>query len=303
MSRKLVALFLAALMLMGCLPAGAEEGVLTVTDMHGREITLTEPATRIVALQPSDCEILCALGCEDALVGIGQYCDYPASITGLPVVQSGAETNIEEILALNPQVVLMNDMAQSEEQVKQLEENGVKVVISTTSDIASVYTAIRLIGQVMGKETEAEAVIADMQATFDDIRAKVSGEAKKVYFEISPPPYLYSAGSSSYMNELAEICGLKNIFDDQADAWLMISEEQVIERNPDYIVLITGMGSAGVEEILARNGWGDIAAIKNGKVLNDDSSCMARPSPRLKEAAIELYNFVYGEEAAEKPAA
>jgi iron complex transport system substrate-binding protein len=303
MSRKMVSLLLSLLMLLSIAPALAEGTGYTVTDMMGREITLAAPADRIVVLQPSDCEILYALGCGDAIVGRGQYVDYPAEVADRPVVQSGAETNVEEILALRPQVVLMNTMAQSEEQVKQLEENGVKVVISTTSDIASVYTAIRLIGQVMGKETEAEAVIADMQATFDDIRAKVSGEAKKVYFEISPPPYLYSAGSSSYMNELAEICGLKNIFDDQADAWLMISEEQVIERNPDYIVLITGMGSAGVEEILARNGWGDIAAIKNGKVLNDDSSCMARPSPRLKEAAIELYNFVYGEEAAEKPAA
>ena len=83
----------------------------------------------------------------------------------------------------------------------------------------------------------------------------------------------------------------------------MIIEQQVIERNPDYIVLITNMGSAGVEEIMSREGWGDISAIQNQKVFNDDDSCMARPSPRLKEAAIELYNFVYEIEAEEKPAA
>ena len=138
MSKKLVSLFLAALMLIGCLPVLAETPAITVTDMHGREIILTEPATRIVAMQPSDCEILCAIGCEDALVGIGQYCDYPASILDKPVVQSGAETNIEEILALNPQVVLMNDMGQSEEQVRQLEGNGVKVVVSKAADIEGV---------------------------------------------------------------------------------------------------------------------------------------------------------------------
>lgn len=303
MSKKLVALFLAALMLISCLPALAEDTAITVTDMHGREITLTEPATRIVAMQPSDCEILCAIGCEDAIVGRGLYVDYPASILEVPVVQSGAATNVEEILALQPQVVLMNSMSQSEEQVQQLEQNGVKVVVSTTSNIESVYTAITLIGKLMGKDAEAEAVIADMQATFDEIKAKVSGETKKVYFEISPPPYLYTAGSSSYMNELAEICGVKNIFADQEDAWLMISEEQVIERNPDYIVLITGMGSAGIEEIMTREGWGDINAIKNQKVFNDDDSCMARPSPRLKDAAIELFNFIYEIEAEEEPAA
>ena len=303
MSKKLVSLFLVLLMAFGAAASSAEGAGIVVTDMMGREITLSEPATRIVVMQPSDCEILCAIGCEEAIVGRGQYVDYPASILEVPVVQSGAETNVEEILALQPQVVLMNSMSQSEEQVKQLEENGVQVVVSTTSNIESVYTAIQLIGKLMGKDAEAEAVIADMQATFDEIKAKVSGETKKVYFEISPPPYLYTAGSSSYMNELAEICGITNIFADQEDAWLMISEEQVIERDPDYIVLITNMGSAGVEEILSREGWSDISAIKNRKVFNDEDSCMARPSPRLKDAAIELYNFVYEIEAEEKPAA
>ena len=91
MSKKLFALLFVMLMLCG---AALADGI-TVTDMHGREIALDQPATRIVALTPSDCEILCAIGCEDALVGRGKYCDYPESISALPVVQSGAETNIE----------------------------------------------------------------------------------------------------------------------------------------------------------------------------------------------------------------
>ena len=111
MNKKLSALLLTVLMLCGAAFALADG--ITVTDMHDREITLDAPATRIVALTPSDCEILCAIGCEDALVGRGKYCDYPESISELPVVQSGAETTLEEILALDPQVVLMSDMSQT----------------------------------------------------------------------------------------------------------------------------------------------------------------------------------------------
>ena len=66
---------------------------------------------------------------------------------------------------------------------------------------------------------------------------------------------------------------------------------------------IHGLNSQGVEEILSREGWGDISAIRNQKIFNDDDSCMARPSPRLKDAAVELYNFVYEVEAEEEPAA
>ena len=306
MSKKLVSLFLAVLMVFSISASLAEGSAVTVTDMHDREITLTEPATRIVVMQPSDCEILCAIGCEDAIVGRGQYVDYPASVLEVPVVQSGAETNVEEILALNPQVVLMNDMAQSEEQVKQLEENGVKVVVSSATDIEGVYYAIRMIGKLMGKEENAEAVIADMQATFDEIKANSKNEGKTVYFEVSPLQWgLWTAGKGTFMDELAEICGLTNAFADLND-WAAISEEQVLARDPDYIVTITmyyGEGPTPVEEIISREGWGDLKAVKNGEILNAESNAISRPGPRLKDAAIELYTFITENKVEEVPAA
>lgn len=303
MPKKLVALLLAMLMLLSMATVLAEDTSITVTDMYNREITLAEPATRIVALTASDCEILCALGCEDALVGRGAYCDYPASILDLPVVQSGADTNIEEILALNPQVVLMSDMAQTEEQVAMLEENGVKVVISDANDIAGVYTAIRMIGALMAKDAEAEALIADMQATFDEIAAQSEKREKTIYFEVSPLQWgLWTAGSGTFMDELATLCGVTNAFAD-IEGWQSISEEQVLERNPDYIVSIAGMGDTAVEEIMSREGWSDLNAVTNGKVYNADSNAISRPGPRLKDAAIELYRFLNDIEAEEVPAA
>ncbi len=302
MSKRLVSLFLALLMALCAAGATAEGAAVTVTDMHDRVVELAEPVTRIVALTPSDCEILCAIGCEDALVGRGKYCDYPESILDVPVVQSGAETNIEEILALEPQVVLMSDMSQTEEQVNMLEQNGVKVVVSDANDIAGTYTAIRMIGKLMSKDDAAEAVIADMQATFDEITANSPASGKTIYFEVTPLQWgLWTAGSATFMDELAAMCGLTNAFSD-IEGWAAISEEQVLERNPDYIVSIAGMGDTAVEEIMGREGWGDLNAIKNAKVYNADSNAIARPGPRLKDAAIELYNFLH-DVVEEEPAA
>ncbi|MBQ8555107.1 MAG: ABC transporter substrate-binding protein [Clostridia bacterium] len=308
MSKKLVSLFLVMLMLLS-MTALAEDAAVTVTDMYGREITLAEPATRIVALTASDCEILCALGCEDMLVGRGEYCDYPASILDVPVVQSGADTNLEEILALAPQVVLMSDMAQSEQTVQALENAGVKVVVSNADDLEGVYTAIRLIGALMGKDAEAEALSADMQSTFADIAARSENTGKTVYFEVSPLQWgLWTAGSNTFMDELAAMCGLTNAFAD-VEGWAAISEEQVLARDPDYIVTITmyyGEGPTPVEEIMGRTGWGGLKAVVNGDILNADSNSISRPGPRLKDAALDLYNFLNDtvqEEAAEAPAA
>ena len=294
MTKKLAALLLAALLTLSLCPALADGGV-TVTDMKDRVITLIEPATRIVALTASDCEILCALGCEDALVGRGEYCDYPASVLDKPSVQSGYETNIEQIIALQPQVVLMSTMAQTEEQVKALEDAGVKVVVSDAQDIEGVYTAIGLIGALMGKDAEAEALAADMQAAFAGIADKAENTGKTVYFEVSPLQWgLWTAGKGTFMDELATLCGLTNAFAD-LDGWAEISEEQVLARDPDYIVTITmyyGEGPTPVEEIKGRVGWDTLKAVQNDDILNADYNEMSRPGPRLMDAAETLYTFV-----------
>ena len=95
---------------------------------------------------------------------------------------------------------------------------------------------------------------------------------------------------------LAELCGMQNAFAD-IEGWQSVSQEQVIERNPDYIVLVTGMGEAAPDEVKARDGWGEMDAIKNDAIFNADSYEMTRPAPRLKDAAISLYNFLNGIEA------
>lgn len=294
-SKKLVSLFLVVLMIFGMTTAVMAEGAsVTITDMHGREITLTEPVTRIVALTPADCEILCAIGCEEMLVGRGEYCDYPESILDLPALATGDGLNVEQILALEPQVVIADDMGQVEEQYEQLAANGVKVVVSDTTDIEGVYTAIRMISTLTGKEAEGEAVIAQMQATFEYISGLCEESDKTIYFEVMPLEWgLWTAGDNTFMHELAHICGMENAFADITD-WQAISQEQVIERDPDYIVLVTGMGETAVDEVLGREGWGDMKAIQAEAVYNADSYAMTRPGPRLADAAEALYEFLYG---------
>ena len=302
---KLVSLLLCLILVcpvFGC----AEDAAVTVTDMTGREITLDAPATRIVALTASDCEILYALGAGDTLVGRGEYCDYPEDVQDVPSVQSGYETNIEEIIALEPQVVLMATMAQTTEQVEALEAAGVRVVVSDAQDIAGVYTAIELIGAVTGKNEEAAALIAGMKDSFAAIAAEAKGDGSKtVYFEVSPLEYgLWTAGKGTFMDELAQMVGLKNAFED-VEGWAAISEEQVLERDPDYIVTISmyyGEGPTPVEEIMGREGWQELKAVKNGAVFNADSNEISRPGPRLVDAAQALYDFVYGEKETEKAA-
>ena len=255
---------------------------------------------RIVALAAADCEILYAIGAGDRLVGRGEYCDYPAEVADVTSVQSGDATNYEQILELGPQVLLMPKMGQTEEQIQFLADAGIQVVVSDAQDIDGVYEAIRMIGKLAGKSGRAEQLCESMQAAFAEVSGKVpaDGEEKTVYFEVSPLAYgLWTAGSGTFMDEIAQMLGLKNAFAD-VEGWAEISEEQVLERNPDYIVTITmyyGEGPTPVEEIESRAGWENVAAVKNGEILNLQNDELSRPGPRLADGAKALYDFVYGE--------
>lgn len=290
-----------SLAITGCGSSGndnpPDSGSIVITDSSGAEIKLDAPATRIVALTAANCEIIYALGAEASLIGRGEYCDYPAEILDIPAVQSGSNTNIEQIMALEPQIVIMSMMDQTEEQISALKNAGIKVIVSDAQNIEDVYTSIELIGKVVGKDQQATQLIDDMQKEFSEITAKIKDAGDKtVYFEVSPLEYgLWTAGSNTFMDELSQMLGVNNIFADVSD-WGEISQEQVIERDPDFIVTVTmyfGEGPKPEDEIMARKGWQDITAIKNGAVLVADSDAITRPGPRLTEAAKGLYNFFY----------
>lgn len=296
---------LTALALALTAPAAVAEG-LTLTDMADREIALESPATRVIALNPADCEILYALGAEDVLVGRGEYCNYPGDVTELPSVNSGAETNIEQILALEPQVIVMSKMAQTVEQVEALEAAGVRVIISDAQDLAGVYDAIAMLGELTGRQEAAAALAEEMQEGFDALREKAEDTGKTVYFEVSPLEWgLWTSGADTFLDELAQIVGLTNAFSD-VTGWAEISQEQVLARDPDYIVTTAayyGEGELPVDEIVAREGWQDLKAVKNDAVYNADADMTSRPGPRLLDAAQDLFDFVYGTGEAAQPAA
>lgn len=302
---RLIAAFTAILMLAGCGSSGgtasgsgtgSNSQSVSVTDMAGRQVELDAPAEKIVALEPADCEILYAIGAGSTLVGRGEYCDYPEEVSSVPSVSTGSEFNAEEIIVLEPQLVIMSTMATSEDAVRTLEDAGIKVVVTDAQDIDGVYQAIELIGAVTGNNDEAESLITDMKTQFDEVETAAGTGTPSIYFEVSPLEYgLWTAGSGTFMDEIATMIGCKNLFSD-VTGWAEVSEEQVIERNPDYIVTITmyyGEGLTPEEEIASRTGWEDVTAVKEGRIINIQDNSLSRPGPRLAEGAKTLSDFVW----------
>ena len=107
---------------------------------------------------------------------------------------------------------------------------------------------------------------------------------------------LWTAGSGTFMDEIAAMLGLENIFAD-VEGWAEVSEEQVIARNPDYIFTVGmyfGEGPEPDEEIVSRSGWENVSAVKDGRVFMANADELSRPGPRLADGAKALYGDVYG---------
>lgn len=276
--------------------AKSPEGAIELTDMVDRTVTLEQPAKKIVAINPSACEILYAIGAKDTLVARGTYCDYPEEIKALPEVESGNNLNTEQIIALEPDLVIMSTMAQSEEQVKTLETAGIQVMVADAHNLEGVYQSIALIGKAVAKEEEATQVVDDMKAAFKEYGEKARDEGLKVYFEISPLEQgLWSAGKNTFMDEIATTLKLENIFSD-IDGWSQVSEEQILQRDPDIIVTVEmfmGNGEKPEDKLKERASWKNLKAVENDRVYRLNNDAFTRPGPRLKDALIELYSVVY----------
>jgi len=293
--RKILSLVMIAVLILasaGCGEGSAGSQGIKLVDSRGVEITLESAPRSIVSLSPANTEILYALGAGDQIIAVSEYCNYPEEALSKRQLPTGEKLSVEALVALKPDMVIMSKMNAMEDQIAQMEQAGIKVVVTEANSLDETYAMIRLVGQAIGKGKEADELVAGMQDSFAALKKKAEGrKPKSVYIEVSPLQYgLWSCGKGTFVQELLDIVGAKNIFDD-VTGWSAVSEEQVIERNPDIIVTtlspLTGIEDP-VGEIMGRSNWSEITAVKEGRVYMLDADMLSRPGPRLVDAAKEL---------------
>lgn len=273
----------------------------TVTDDNDKEITFDKIPETVVSLQPSNTEILFALGVGDKVIGATDYDNYPEEAKDVERVSDSVTINAEKILALKPDAIIAYSNGDPA-ALKPLEDAGIPVfVIKSAGNFDDVYGDINQIAEVMGVTEKAEDLITDIKTQIKDVEDKVASvdTKKETYFEISPSPELYTAGAGTFQQEILASAGIENIFADQK-GWPKISEEEVIKRNPPTIITTVGYVEKPVDEIKARKGWGKITAVKENKVYKLNEDVMSRPGPRIGEAVELAAKTVYPELFKEK---
>ncbi|MGF3105819.1 ABC transporter substrate-binding protein [Rossellomorea sp. DUT-2] len=268
----------------------------SVTDDRGEEISFEKVPETVISLQPSNTEILFAIGAGDKVTGATEYDNYPEEAKEIKRVSDSMTVNAEEVIALKPEVVIAYTTG-DDAGVKQLEEAGLNVfVIQSAQTFEDVYGDIEQIATVMGVEKKGNELVDGIKQQISDVKEKVSTlkEKEQVYFEISPSPDIYTAGAETFQQEILETAGVENIFVDQK-GWVKVAEEEIIKRNPNMILTTVGYVDEQTAEIKSRESWKDVHAVKNGQVYFLDSDIMSRPGPRIGEAVELTAKTVYPE--------
>jgi iron complex transport system substrate-binding protein len=276
---------------------------LSVNDALNNKVTLDEQPKHIVSLIPSNTEILFELGLNKEIVGVSDFDNYPKEAAEKEKI-GGMEFNVEKIISLNPDLVLAHESTavSAEEGLEQLRGAGVKVyIVRDANSFEEVYTTMENIGTLVGKKDEAESVISEMKADLESIKEKVSGvsEKKKVYVEVSPSPDIYSTGKNTFIDQMLSLVNAENVMSDQK-GWVQVNQEAVIASNPDVIITTYGFYSENPkEQVMGREGWKDVTAIKNEDVHDVHSDLVTRTGPRLVEGVEEIAKSIYPELFAE----
>ena len=271
-----------------------------VTDREGTEVNIPTKIEKIISTAPSNTEVLMALGLGDKLVAIDKYStDIEGINTELPQIDF-LNPDAETIIGLEPDIVIAsghNKTGSVEDPFKAISEAGIPVVYIPSSDsIDGIYKDIEFIADVVNERSKGKEIVDDMKAQVEEIKAigDTITDKKSVYFEISPAPYLSSFRKSTFLNEMIEIIGAKNIFENE-EGWISPTAEAIIDANPDVIITNAGYMENPTEEIKSRDAWENINAIKNNEVYLVDQNASSRPSQNVIKALEQMAKAVYPE--------
>ncbi len=244
----------------------------------------------IVSLLPSLTETLCALEYEDSIVGRSNYCSYPPEkVSKIASMGDCINPNLEQIIRLKPSVVLLGSM--QEDLSKKLKSFGIKSEIFKISDIKDIYSAIKRIGDIINRPKKADSLVLYISGKLDSISNLNTGKKKPVLFVVGRNSGTLSGvvtvNKKGFLSELLEISGGETIFPDLKLTWAKVSVEEIIRRNPHYIMEPSGMGNPQN----AFKAWSELkttyaAKHNNIHILNGDHFFI--PGPRIVKTAEEL---------------
>ena len=275
--------------------------LLELEDGLGRMITIELPVEKIISLAPSNTEILFAIGAGNLVIGRDTISNYPEQALEITDIGGGwGDLDTENILAMEPDLVLAAALT-APEQIQTLENLDLIVfTVANPTDLEGMFENLRIVAQITGHEDETETLIADLAARVAAIEEVVATAEQRpsIFYELdaTDPNAPWTPGPGTFHDTLIAQAGGVNIGGVLGSAWAQINLEELIQQDPEIILLGDNFyGGVTPEIVAARAGWDGLSAVQNEQVYIFNDDIISRPGPRLVEGLEELARFLHPE--------
>jgi len=287
------------LALVGLAPAAAAG--FTASDQTGRTVTLPAPPRRIISLVPSVTETLFAIGAQDALVGVTDFCDHPPEARKKPSVGGMLAPSLETIVTLKPDLVIATTAGNREETFAQLERLGIPVYLVNPVRLPDVLDLIARLGALTGHEAGAARLSAAVDARLKAVSARVAALPRpRVLYVLWPDPLIVPA-RGALVSELLLLAGADSVTATAGEGYPRVSLETAVAGSPEVIILASHGGNQGP---MARDKWrrfSELPAVKSGRIYSVSGDILHRYGPRVVDGLEQLARLVHPEAFARAP--
>lgn len=257
---------------------------------------------RIITIAPNSAEIICALGACDRIVAVTKYCRFPSELASRPLIGGFVDPDLEHILALRPDLIVLRGHNEAVESLCR--KHGIQIYRDDTQALAEIEKTTLELGRLLGSNAEARGVVERMRRGIQAIRDRVAHRAKpRVFLTFARQPDrladLLTAGPGTFLDEMIEIAGGRNVFADVDMRYPQVSLEGIMVKRPDVILEL--MPEVTLTPELRQSmldQWrrmSTIPAVANDRVyfLGDENALI--PSPRYVEIIDKVSRLLHPE--------
>lgn len=263
-----------------------------VTDDLHKKIEINEPPKRVITLAPNLTELVFELGFGDRVVGNTSYCNYPDSAKKIEKIADLLTVNLENIASLQPDLIFITAEGNSKSDYSKLVDLGYKVFVSNPRHYNGIKKTLLDMGKIFNKTDYAQSIVENWDERIEIVKTNHDKLIyKSVMFLISTNP-IFSVGKKSFVHQILTYAGLENITGDSEISYPMYNREELLIRNPDYILMYETNNNDINVLLESYPEWNTLSAFVNERVFYINADLYSRPGPRFVEAVEDLYKLI-----------
>lgn len=277
------------------MPFMAHVSQRSFVDDLGRRMYLAKPPSRIISLAPSVTEMLFAIGAAEQVVGVTEFCDYPAEAQAKPKV-AYARPNLESLIALQPDLIVTPQDFLQPDVLAKLEQLKIPVFILQAVTVEDIANQMTTVGRMLDRIPTANEVAGRIRQRVAEIRSRTSQLTKRrVLYVLNSEPVI-TVGPGSFIHQMLELAGGTNVAGRAGVPYPRLSLEEILKQDPEVLVFPLGKTETVTEaEQQTWKRWTTMSAVKDHRFATVPTDLVNRPGPRIVDGLEALARAIHPE--------